>query len=239
MGAAFGFAFLAGLVSILSPCVLPLVPLVLGTSLSKHRFGPVALAVGLALSFTSVGLFVATIGYALNIDGSVFRMAGAVLIVVVGVVLLVPVLQVRFATVSGPVANWADGQAGSHTASGVVGQLGIGLLLGVVWSPCVGPTLGAASVMAAQGRNLGQVAVVMLMFGIGAAVPLLALGALSRRTIEIVRGGLIEGGKAARIAIGLLLVLFGGLILSGTDRTVEAALVDWSPTWLTTVSTQF
>ncbi len=60
-------AFLAGILSTLSPCVLPLVPLLLGTAASEHRFGPVALAVGLALSFTAIGIFVATVGFAIGL----------------------------------------------------------------------------------------------------------------------------------------------------------------------------
>ena len=59
LGAAF-FAVVAGVLSTLSPCVLPLLPVVLGTAVSQHRFGPVALAGGLAISFVAIGLFVAT-----------------------------------------------------------------------------------------------------------------------------------------------------------------------------------
>jgi cytochrome c biogenesis protein CcdA len=239
MAATFGFAFLAGIVSILSPCVLPLVPLVLGSALSNHRFGPAALAGGLALSFTGVGLFVATIGYALNIDGSAFRIAAAVVMVLVGVVLLMPTLQVRFATVSGPVGNWAEERFGGSVNAGLAGQFGVGLLLGIVWSPCVGPTLGAASMMAAQGTNLTEVTGAMLLFGIGAAIPLLVLGSLSRKTIQRVRGGLMDVGKKAKLAMGLTLVLFGLSILSGTDKRIETVLVDVSPAWLTTFSTRF
>ncbi len=239
MGATFGFAFLAGVVSILSPCVLPLVPLVLGSALSNHRFGPAALAIGLASSFTVMGLFVATIGYTLNIDGGVFRIAAAVLLVLVGAVLLVPALQVRFATVSGPVGSWADERFRGSTGSGLIGQFGVGLLLGIVWSPCVGPTLGAASILAAQGTDLGRVAGAMALFGVGAALPLLVLGSLSRRTIQRVRGGLMDSGKAAKMAMGAVLVLFGLFILTGTDKVIETALVGASPAWLTTLTTRF
>ena len=239
MIATFAFAFLAGLASILSPCVLPLVPLVLGTALSNHRFGPAALAGGVAVSFTVVGLFVATIGYALDIDGGVFRTAAAIVMVLVGLVLLVPALQLRFATLAGPVAGWADGRLGGPATSGLMGQAGVGLLLGLVWSPCVGPTLGAASLMAAQGQGLGEVAAAMLLFGIGAAVPLLAIGALSRQTIQRLRGGLIDTGGLMKLAMGGLLVLFGLMALSGIDKRVESVLVDASPGWLTAVSTRF
>ena len=219
--------------------MLPLVPLVLASAVSSHRFGPAALAGGLALSFTVVGRFVATIGYALNIDGGVFRIAAAVLMVMVGAVLLVPALQVRFASVAGPVGNWADERFGGSVSSGLPGQFGVGLLLGLVWSPCVGPTLGAASVLAAQGTDLAQVAGAMLLFGIGAALPLLVLGSLSRQTIQRVRGGLLETGRTAKLAMGVVLVLFGLFTLSGADKGIETRLVDASPAWLTALTTRF
>ena len=70
-----GLALLAGILSTLSPCVLPLIPIVLGAALGRHRFGPVALAAGLALSFVAIGLFVATIGFAAGLGQEVFRAA--------------------------------------------------------------------------------------------------------------------------------------------------------------------
>ncbi len=95
MVATLGLAFLAGLLSVLSPCVLPLLPLVLGAAASEHRLGPAALAGGLALSFVAIGLFVATIGFAIGLDAGVFRVAAAILLVLVGLVLMVPVAQTR------------------------------------------------------------------------------------------------------------------------------------------------
>ena len=77
MATTFGLAFLAGILSVLSPCVLPLLPLVLGAAASEHRLGPAALAAGLALSFVAIGLFVATVGFAVGLDGDVFRTVAA------------------------------------------------------------------------------------------------------------------------------------------------------------------
>ena len=79
--ATLGLALLAGVLSVLSPCVLPLLPIVLGTAASQHRLGPAALAAGLALSFTAIGLFVATIGFAAGLDTGVFRTVSAVLLI--------------------------------------------------------------------------------------------------------------------------------------------------------------
>ncbi|MGO8916397.1 MAG: cytochrome c biogenesis CcdA family protein, partial [Stellaceae bacterium] len=174
-----GLALLAGVLSVLSPCVLPLLPIVLGAAASERRAGPLALAAGVALSFVAIGLFVATIGFTIGLDGDTFRTAAAILMIGVGGVLAAPSLQASLAAAGGPISNWADRRINALQSRGMAGQFGIGLLLGAVWSPCVGPTLGAASVLAAQGSSLGRVALTMLAFGIGAAAPLVGLGLLS------------------------------------------------------------
>lgn len=237
--AVLALALLSGLLSTLSPCVLPLLPIVLGAALGQHRYGPAALAAGVAVSFVTVGLFVATAGFAIGIDQSLFRNVAAAMLIVIGAVLLLPRLQAQVALAAGPVGNWAQSQAGGFTPRGLSGQFAVGLLLGAVWSPCVGPTLGAASVLAAQGKDLGHVALTMLAFGIGAAAPLLALGMLSREAMLRWRGRLMAAGQGGKVALGVLLLATGALILSGLDKQLETLLVQASPAWLTSLTTRF
>lgn len=232
-------AGLAGVLSTLSPCVLPLVPIVLGAAVSEHRYGPVALAAGLASSFTAIGLFVATVGFAIGLDAGVFRLAAAVLLGAMGMVLVVPALQSRLAVAAGPVGNWAEQHFGGFSTTGLGGQFAVGLLLGAVWSPCVGPTLGAASVLAAQGENLAQVSFTMLAFGIGAGLPLAALGALSRERLMRVRNRLIAAGQGAKAVLGAVLIGVALLIVTGWDKRLETWLVEVSPEWLTLLTTRF
>jgi cytochrome c biogenesis protein CcdA len=239
MIATLGLAFLAGVLSVLSPCVLPLLPIVLGTAASEHRLGPVALAVGLGLSFVTIGLFVATIGFAAGLDTDLFRAISAALLIAVGLVLLVPKLQAQFALATSPVGNWVDERLGGFATSGLWGQFGLGLLLGAVWSPCVGPTLGAASILAAKGENLGQVALTMFAFGLGAALPLMLLGLLSREAMMRWRGRLMEAGKGGKTLLGLLLVAIGLFVATGLDKRLETMLVDASPEWLTNLTTRY
>jgi cytochrome c biogenesis protein CcdA len=234
-----GFAFLAGLLSVLSPCVLPLVPIVLGTASAEHRLGPVALAAGLAIAFTAIGLFVATIGFAIGLDGDVFRRVGAILLVILGLVLILPRLQARVAIAAGPVGAWAEERFGGVGTGGLSGQFAVGLLLGAAWSPCVGPTLGAASLMAARGEHLWSVALTMLAFGIGAAAPLMLLGFASREALLRWRGGLAAAGRTAKAALGAVMVVLGLLVLTGFDKRVEAAAVAASPDWLNAVTTRY
>jgi cytochrome c-type biogenesis protein len=237
--AVLALALLSGLLSTLSPCVLPLLPIVLGAALGQHRYGPAALAAGVAVSFVTVGLFVATAGFAIGIDRSLFRNVAAAMLIVIGAVLLLPRLQAQVALAAGPVGNWAQSQASGFTPRGLSGQFAVGLLLGAVWSPCVGPTLGAASVLAAQGKDLGHVALTMLAFGIGAAAPLLALGMLSREAMLRWRGRLMAAGQGGKVALGVLLLATGVLILSGLDKQLETLLVEASPAWLTSLTTRF
>ena len=236
---AFALAFAAGVLSILSPCVLPILPIVLGAAASEHRWGPVMLAAGLAISFVTIGLFVATVGYSIGLDSELFRYVAAALMIVVGVVLVVPRFQERLVLAGAPLATWSDHYFGAARQSGLGGQIAVGLLLGAVWSPCVGPTLGAASILAAQGRDLGEVAATMLVFGFGAALPLVFVGLLSRETLLRWRARLIAGGARAKVAFAVMLVSIGALVLTGLDRRIETGLVDISPQWLTGITTRF
>jgi len=235
---ALALALLAGVLSTLSPCVLPLLPIVLGAALTEHRFGPVALAVGVAVSYVAVGLFVATVGFAIGLDQDIFRNMAAVLLIAIGAVLL-PQVQTRLAVAAGPFGNWAQTHSAGMSTRGLSGQFALGVLLGVVWSPCVGPTLGAASVLAAQGKNLGSVAATMIAFGIGAAAPLIVLGLLSREALMRWRDHLIRAGKTGKYALGGLLLFVGVLIVSGLDKKLETLLVEASPAWLTQLTTRF
>ncbi len=239
MLATVGLAFVAGVLSILSPCVLPLLPLVFAGAAAEHRLGPLALAGGLALSFTVIGLFVATVGFAIGLDSDFFRLVAAILFIVVGAVLLVPGLQTRLATAAGPVSNWTEQRFGGLATAGLGGQFALGLLLGAVWIPCVGPTLGAASLLASQGRDLGAVTLAMLAFGLGAALPLALIGTLSRAAILAWRDRLAGAGKGIKLALGAILIVVGAAILAGYDHRIETALVDASPAWLTELTTRY
>jgi cytochrome c biogenesis protein CcdA len=232
-------AFVAGVLSILSPCVLPILPVVLGAAASGHRFGPVAMAAGLATSFVALGLFIATAGYAIGLDADVFRNSAAILMLAIGTILLVPRWQQRLALACAPLANWSDRHFRGARKSGLGGRLGLGMLLGVMWSPCVGPTLGAASVLAAQGRDLGAVTAVMLAFGLGAAIPLATLGLLSREALLHWRPRLMFGGALAKAVFAAVLVAVGILVLSGFDKRIETIAVDRSPQWLVDLTTRY
>ena len=235
----YGLGLAAGALSTLSPCVLPLIPVLLASAVNAHRFGAVALGAGLTLSFTLIGVFLATLGGSLGLDSDTLRLAGAVVLALIGVTLLTPKLQAAFAGATGLLSHSGQQVLAHITVDGLVGQLVVGLLLGVVWSPCVGPTLGAASTLASQGKDLGHIALLMLIFGIGAAAPLVLLGLLSRSTLMRVRGRLLISGQVGKQILGALLLIVGVLIATGTDKSVEAWILDHTPDWLTSATTRY
>lgn len=235
----YGLSLLAGVLSILSPCVLPLVPILVGTALNTHRYGPYALALGLAISFTAVGVFIATIGASVGIDQEVFRVIAAVLLITFGIVLLSSTLQEKFASATAGIGGSGNNLLSKVSTDSLSGQFILGLLLGVVWSPCVGPVLGATITLASQGANLGHVTLVMALFGFGAGLPLILLGLLSRQAMMRVRSKLFTAGKIGKRILGAILLLVGLLIISGLDKQFETLIVASSPDWLISLTTRY
>jgi cytochrome c-type biogenesis protein len=235
----FALGYLAGVLSTLSPCVLPLLPILIASALAQHRLGPLALAAGLTLSFTLVGVSIATLGASIGLDPSLLRKGAALLLIGFGVLLLVPALQTRFALATAGVGAAGDGLLARLSGTGWSGQFMVGLVLGLVWSPCVGPTLGAASTLASQGRDLGQIALLMLLFGLGAGTPLVLIGGLSREAMARARGRLLSAGQPGKGLLGVMLLAIGAAILSGADKHFEAWVLDHSPDWLTELTTRF
>lgn len=230
-------AFGAGGLTILSPCVLPLVPIVLSSAARHSRFGPLALAAGLVASFTIAGFLLATLGAAADFDSEIVRLIGGLILLLAGLVLLLPRLQSALARLTTPLAAWAGRRQSGLEARGLWGQAAIGALLGLVWSPCVGPTLGAATVLAAQGEDLGAVALVMLCFGLGIAAILLFIALATRSLLSRWRGRMMATGDRGRRILGAIITVVALLLVSGLDRMIEGVLVQASPVWLTDLTT--
>lgn len=237
--ATYGLALAAGLLTTLSPCVLPLIPVLMVSAVTAHRLGPWALAAGVALSFTAAGVLLASVGASLAFSEDAFRQAGALLLVGFGFILFSVRLQELFARMTAGLTSSGHALLSRFTLDGLGGQFALGMLLGLVWSPCVGPTLGAATTLAGQGRNLAQIAVLMAVFGMGASIPLLLIGSLSRAALLRVRGALTAVGRRGKQLLGLTLVLLGALILTRAEHPLEAWLLDRSPSWLNELTTRY
>ena len=115
----------------------------------------------------------------------------------------------------------------------------MGLLLGAIWSPCGGPTLGVALGLAAERGTALRAAALMALFGLGSAAPLVALAYGAREAFMKRRGELSLGASRAKLAFGVLLLTVGVLVLTGTDKLIETKLTEAMPGWLQDLTTRF
>lgn len=226
------WAYVAGTLTLINPCVLPLLPIIIAAAFQGSRLGPLMLALGLTLSFAVIGVGVTAFGHLAGIDEMSINRAAAVAMVLFGAVLLVPRAQDLLARVASPLANRANIGIDRVQGTGAGGQLAVGALLGAMWSPCVGPTLGGAIALAATGEHLGQVGLTMLAFGIGVSTVLMALAYGSREILNARRERLMSWMPWAKPVMGVTLLVVGVSVFFHLDRMIESRLLDLMPGWL-------
>ncbi|XWY21476.1 cytochrome c biogenesis CcdA family protein [Bisgaard Taxon 45] len=234
-----GLSLLAGLLTTLSPCVLPILPIVASSAMAKRKVGLFSLAFGMAISFTFVGTLIASIGLALGLNSEYLRYGAALLMIMVALWLLSTRLQAFFSRYTSELSGRGKAWLSGFHPESATGQFWVGLLLGIVWAPCIGPTLGAAIALASQGEALASVALVMMIFSLGAVIPLITIGLLSRQFFREKRERLANAGQKGRILMGWSLLAVGFLVLTGFDKQIEIWLVELSPEWLTDLTTRF
>jgi cytochrome c-type biogenesis protein len=167
-------ALLAGIVTIAAPCTLPMLPILLGASVGHTgKTRPAMIALGFVLSFSATALLLGAITRIFDFDPNVLRTAAAILLLGFGLLMIWPTpfewLSIRF---SGLVTNSSTGMA-SH--QGTLGGFVLGTTLGLVWTPCAGPVLGSILTIVATSRDVAWASALLVVYAIGAAIPMLAI----------------------------------------------------------------
>jgi len=229
-------SYAAGLLTLINPCVLPVLPLVLASATQSGKHGPLALAAGMSVTFVALGMIVITIGSSIGLDERLMSQIGAVLMVAFGLVLLVPKFSAQFALATGGLAEGADSRVGEIQQSDLRGVFVAGALLGAVWSPCIGPTLGGAISLASQGQSLGYATMIMASFALGVATVIMALGYGTREAIRRRQNWLQPLAERSKVIMGVVLVVVGLAILFSLHHVIEAWLVRVLPIWLQDLS---
>lgn len=230
------FAYGAGVLTLINPCVLPVLPIVLASALQASRAGPLALAAGMGLSFVAVGLAVTAAGRLVGLDAEMVAQGGAILMIGFGLVLLVPRLSASFATATAGVAAGADTRISQIETGGWQGQFLGGVLLGAVWSPCIGPTLGGAISMASQGESLLRAGAIMTGFAFGIGTVVVALGYGARGFFRRNQAAFHRAAALAKPVLGGTFVVVGLAILLRWHHAAEIWLLDRMPIWLQDLS---
>lgn len=228
-----GLSMVAGSLTTLSPCVFPLLPLVLGGAVQRHRAAPLAMGVGMALSFAVLGVVLGSIGGALGLNPENVRNASALMVIAFGLVMLVPALDKRLNHWIAPLASGANQASSALDQGSLQGAFLLGGLLGLIWSPCSGPLLGSALTLVATEGGAARGALVLGLFGVGAAIPLVAAAYLSRASFARMRQWVLTHGGQSKKIFGAVLLLVGLAILTGADRWIEIQIDDLLPeAWL-------
>ncbi len=235
----FVFGYLAGLLTLINPCVLPVLPIILAAALQGDRRGPLYLCAGMSISFVALGLGLARLGPALGVFPETVERVAALVMVGFGLVLLLPALNARFATATAGLANSADARIGRMDQASPLGLFGAGAALGAVWSPCIGPTLGGAIALAARGEHMAQAAGVMIAFSLGVSSVLLALAYGAQASIARRRDAMMALAQRSKPIMGAAFVLVGSAIWFRLHIALEEWALDRLPHWFSDLSIMF
>lgn len=208
-------AFLAGAVSVLTPCVLPLLPALLAVAGSGGRRRVTGLVVGIIASFSTGLVALTAVLSAAGAIGSGLRWVAVGLLGAIGAMFLLPPLKDRVEAWTSRVVSRVRPRAAEETSGGFSGGVLTGLALGVVWTPCAGPILAAVAVAAAQDDLGPRTLVTLAAFVLGMAVPLTAIALGGRAAGGWLRATV--GGRRLDVATGVVLLATAGLIASGLD----------------------
>ncbi|WP_299422735.1 cytochrome c biogenesis protein CcdA [uncultured Shimia sp.] len=230
------FAYGAGLLTLINPCVVPVLPIVLTSALQASRHGPAALALGMSLSFVVFGMAVTVFGHAIGLTPDTLSKAGAVLMMGFGAVLLVPQFSNAFTTATAGVAASADSTLNTVDHTSLQGQFLGGLLLGLVWSPCIGPTLGGAIALASQGESLTHATIIMIAFAAGVSTLILGLGYGARSALGKHQATLRAIAAKSRPILGGVFFLTGLALFFNVHHMIEIWLLGILPPWLLDLS---
>ena len=230
------FAYAAGLLTLINPCVLPVLPIVLVSALNASRMGPVALAAGMSVSFVTFGVLVTAFGSTIGLTQDLLAEIGALLMIGFGLVLVVPMFTRRFETATAGFAAGADAQLNEMDDSGLRGQFLGGLLLGAVWSPCIGPTLGGAIALASQGESLLWATLIMTFFALGVSTLILGLGLGAREAIRTRANALRGLAERSKPILGVTFIAVGLMLAFKVHHVIEAWALEVMPIWLQDLS---
>ncbi|WP_375467543.1 cytochrome c biogenesis CcdA family protein [uncultured Nostoc sp.] len=221
---SISLALLGGVLNVLSPCVLPILPVLLGRALRSHTYGPVALVAGLIAGFALAGSLLGVTANWFTSLANLLRNVAIALLLFLGLLAIFPTWSYRIFTYI-PVGKWTKKPA----RIGLMGEFWLGTQLGLLWTPCAGPVLGGILVLAAVNHQVAGAFGLLVAYGIGAGLPLLAIAyggrILSKRILN-----LRSHSAALQRVGGVAIVATAIAILLGWDVQIQLWLAPFFPT---------
>ncbi len=222
-------ALLAGVLTIASPCVLPILPIVLGSTLQRiDRIRPLFIVAGFVLTFAALGMLLASASQHIVIAHETLRQAGIVMLMLTGLFMLWRQPYEWVMARAGGFLNRIGPSAGTEQ-SGNLGGFLLGMSLGVVWTPCAGPVLASILVLVARAQDVGWSATLLILYAIGAGIPMLAIAYGGQFMATRVRV-LARHTHRLQQMFGVLILLTALAIHFQYDVLIYARLADFFPT---------
>ena len=213
-----GVAFVAGIVTAVSPCVLPVLPVVLAGGATGGPRRPFAIVAGLVVSFTVFSLTAAALLSALGLPDDFLRNLAIAVIVLVGLALVWP----RLGELLGRPFYVIARRRPSDTSGGFV----LGLSLGLLFTPCAGPVIAAVATVAATQSLSVEAFLITLAYGIGAGVVLLGVALAARRGMSL--GPVRAHAPAIRRALGVAVIAVAVLMVYGVDKRLQTRVPEYT-----------
>lgn len=218
-------ALLAGVVTITTPCTLPILPILLGSSMGQTSpIRPALIAFGFVASFSAVALLLGGLTQIFDFDPNILRSVAAVLLLGFGLLMIFPAL---FERITGQVGGFGSGAA-AHDLSNLGGFV-LGTTLGLVWTPCAGPVLGSILTIIATSQDIAWASVLLVAYTIGAAIPMLLI-AYGGQTVTTRIRALARITPRLQQAFGVVVIGFAVASYLQYDTLIVAWLTGFYPT---------
>lgn len=218
------FAVLAGILTIGAPCILPLLPILLGSSIGGPKTRPLFIAGGFALTFAVLGLTLSYITTALNLDPNILRYVAVVALGIFGLLMIWPTpfekLTAYLSSFSTKATSWSRA-AGNGNFGGFV----LGVTLGIIWTPCAGPVLGSILTLIATQSDLAASTILLVAYAIGAGIPMLVIAYGGQLAAEKVRAIAPYTTRIQQI-FGVVIILMAMAIFFGYDTVLQSKILD-------------
>ena len=224
------FAFLAGIATVISPCVLPVLPAILSVSAGKGRGRPYGVIIGIVLSFVFFTLALTTLVRSFGISADILRAAAMLIIGFFGLVMILPALEERFARAVTRVAELGNAIQ-AHTreeTSGFWSGFLLGIALGLVWTPCAGPILAAITALVATQRVTLDIVLLTFAYSLGSALPLLAITLLGKKALTSYPL-LVNNTEIIRRGFGVVMIVTAVALAFHLDTTFQQKVLDYLP----------
>ncbi len=225
------FAFLSGIVTILSPCILPVLPIILsGTVGGKGK--PVGIVVGFIVSFSLFTLALSALVQTLSISVETLRILAIIIIISFGITLMIPKLQLALESL----LSKATRTKTASKRNGFFGGLITGFSLGLVWTPCVGPIMASVISLAVSQQVDGGAVIIVASYSLGTAIPMFAIMVGGRKLLNNFPK-ITRKTKEIQRFFGVIMIIAGLMIGFGFDRSFQTLILDVFPNYGTNLTT--